>query len=145
MFIILICLAGSGVALLLFALIKQRDTKNTDQKLDKLDNSLKEAENIIFELDDLSNSVRKEIDEKYQEMLQLYSILDEKKNESIAEKTQAEYKKINKNLRPVSEKASKIKSLYDQGYTVSKIAQLLKIGQGEVNLTLNLNRERSGV
>ncbi|MDR2939338.1 MAG: hypothetical protein LBV08_03345 [Clostridiales bacterium] len=168
MFILLIFLASLGVLLLAYAFVKQYSSKNVRADYDKLfsslDGSVREAENIMGELDDFSNSIKKDFEDKFQEMVQLYNLLEEKKQEIISlEYKKADYEKAepvilpeevilpgnkivkgNKYKRPVSEKIVKIRSMHAEGYTVSKIARALNIGQGEVKLTLDLNRERTG-
>lgn len=124
--------------------------------LEKIDAA---ADTALTELHTTVNQALAELDEKYQAMLFLYNLLDEKKKEvaalmersavhstpSAARSTQAERRTVKKAEPRVGNRArlERIKILADEGLSVSEIAKQLNIGQGEVRLTMDLAERQS--
>jgi len=118
------------------------------------------ADNTADELYKLSQDVVSEIDDKYQQLLYLYNMIDEKAaklgstgsidisvDDSInfskeKEKTKeiASRKGLNPNL--INEKYRAVFDLYNKGNDIPEIARALSIGQGEVKLVLELGKGR---
>lgn len=122
-------------------------------KLNEFDSSLNNADIAIDELNDMSQTVFKQFDEKYQELLFLYNLVDEKKKEleSLSDPSAINPIKAEKiditvddETRPeISIKHyAEISKLRNEGMDVSEIAKTLNIGKGEVSLILELGRGR---
>ncbi|MDR1913030.1 MAG: hypothetical protein LBQ68_00905 [Clostridiales bacterium] len=101
--------------------------------------SMTEADQAIDELNKLARNIFDEIEEKHQELLFLYSMLEShKKDDTVSEHKESPPKKETYK----NPKLGKIRSLFDQGMSEDEIAKTLGIGQGEVKLILSLGRER---
>lgn len=101
--------------------------------------SVGEADNAAEELHKLAGSVIGEIENKYQELLFLYNLIDEKKKELYAEygsMNAAKEKAPKKILK--HPKQQEIIKLAGEGAAVREIAKRLGMGQGEVSLILEL-------
>ena len=130
-----------------------------------VDQSVKEADSAIENLNRLSTSVFEEFEQKYQEILFLYSLMDEKKKE-IADiyakplpstssesdsgvETPSEEPVLvleQERLTPVAPlrhpNYDEIMKLSDEGMPVAEIAKELDMGQGEVKLIIELGKGR---
>ena len=133
-----------------------------------MDKSIEEADEAVENLNKLSQSVFDELEKKYQEILFLYSLMDEKKKditeiyskpmpvapqttkskEAVAEAPQNKESAPQEDSKPAMPLASAIKNpnlkqilkLRDEGMDVAEIAKTLDIGQGEVQLILGLGK-----
>ncbi len=90
-----------------------------------------------------TDEIFKQLDDKYQEILFLYSLIDNKKQEladyySKTPETKAETPRT----RVVSKKHKEIIDHYSNGESCADIAKKLNIGQGEVRLVLELEKVR---
>jgi len=109
------------------------------KKLEAVDNSISEADNVM-----------KEMDQKYNELLYLYNLIDEKQKNistitpplvpvvparAVIHETAPVLKK---QINPRSENIIRMKH---NGMSVAQIAKELKMGQGEVSLILRLSTE----
>ena len=101
-----------------------------------------DADKAMEELNNLSRDVFNEFDEKYKELLFLYEMLDSKKNDSRKEVREAAKKAETKLSAFVNPKLKDILELKGKGMTVNQIAKTLNMGQGEVQLIMNLGRNR---
>ena len=150
-----------GIGIVIFSIIKFKPEENSstddlDRTVEKLAASINDADNAIEEINKLSKSVLDEISIKYQELLHLYSIIDEKEK-SLS----STYKQVdvsiqdtftpNKPARAKSPpdissinnpKHREIIALSNSGMNVSEIAKRLNLGQGEVSLVLELGKDR---
>ena len=120
-----------------------------DNTIRALDASIQEADSQMEEMEKLAASVFEELEGKYQELLFLYGLIDEKKKEASALYAQkvvplpvgavrAEEKRERILLN--SPNAKKILDMRDQGMDVMQIAKKLGMGQGEVKLILELSK-----
>ena len=122
-----------------------------------IDTSVKEANQASDKLTKLSKDALEEFDQKYQEILFLYSLMDEKKkdiaeiyNKPIVQDVQAEVPKPSAPQDTSSPKQvpsliknpnlPQILKLRDDGADVAEIAKTLGMGQGEVQLILGLEK-----
>ena len=118
------------------------------QKLNVLSSSVSEADEVISELSDMSKNVLKEFESKYQELLFLYNLIDEKQKNfgkedaeqlSIDEYSQqvdaAEAKSKKAEINP---KFANVLEMAKSGSSVEEIAKQLDMGKGEISLILNL-------
>jgi len=144
--IFLIAAAVTGVALVIASFFMQGAQKPGDdnyirvaENLRTLNASVEEADNAAEELHKLTDSAMKELDNKYQELLFLYNLIDEKKKElyTIYKETGARPEpRVKKPLK--HPKHQEIKNLLGEGLAVNEIAKKLGMGQGEVSLILEL-------
>lgn len=108
---------------------------------------------VYDEFSDLSNTVFKEMEEKHQELLFLYKLIDEKKNELSAFEVHKAVDNlsskgvdvsVNDNMPPKykNPRLKEIIELKNSGLTVAEIAKKLDIGQGEVSLIMEIGKGR---
>lgn len=121
-------------------------------KLNEFDSSLNNADVALNELNDMSQAVFKQFDEKYQELLFLYNLVDEKKLEleglstAGASAVRPAAKKIDiavsDETRPgfKHKRYAEILKMKNSGMKVSEIAKALDMGKGEVSLILELGK-----
>jgi len=139
-----------GVAVVIITLasigrIVNKSDGRGDAALKAVEDSIKEADEAAEELNKLAGSVLNELDKKYQEVLFLYDLIDEKKRELAAQyKNQnvrqsagvADATKRNKTIS--HPKKQEILEMHNRHTPVADIAKALDIGQGEVSLVLGL-------
>lgn len=154
-----------GIGLIVFSVVnfnpknkdKESEAFETDYTIKKLEASINDADNAIEELSKLSENIFEEISLKYQELLYLYSLIDEKHKElnygnektdvSVVNNTSTPNLNVNnKDLMSVlnssNPKHKEIRELNSRGLSVSEIAKKLNLGQGEVKLVLELGKGR---
>lgn len=162
---------GIGIILIIFSLILNKkqntnsDLSQSDLITEKQNNLLKiieDADDAIEQLNGISKSIFEQQEEKYQELLYLYQIIDEKKEElsEIWEKTisletlenistknnSSEILNNKNNIETANNFVAsnphynEIVTLHNKGVTITQIAKQLNIGQGEVSLVLELRR-----
>jgi len=162
--ILIICLIVGG-GFVLYSVVNFHGARKDDEesslpnaedrlaeKLSVYQSSVEEADEAINELNDVSKSVFKEFDGKYQELLFLYNLIEEKKQElegqpaltmpAAAPRRQVDYvidDSTKKSTLPMtSPKFANVLELKNKGLSIDEIAQQLNIGKGEVSLILNL-------
>lgn len=139
--LILMFLFGIVVVIVSGIKIKNEENNNENLQVDNAINALniatKEANNAINELDKISKSVFLEMENKYQEILYLYYLMEDKKNEpeNIQEQEKIKPKKVNV-------KSNEIKKLHLDGLGIFEIAKKLNMGIGEVKLIIELGKDR---
>lgn len=158
-FVLILLLVGGGVFVVIAAFGHSRaDVAGSDTLLDSDD----PAGEAISEFDDMSKSVFKEFDNKYQELLFLYSLIDEKQKKIENGYTTANFhlkdqardlakyaKQVdltigdNKKM-DINPKFSNIIRMYKEGQTVEEIARKLDMGKGEVELIVTLGGGQNG-
>ena len=147
--ILLIAAAAAGVVLVAVSFFIQANKKTTDDDeaetetasaITAIGASVEEADNAAEELHKLAGSVMEELENKYQELLFLYNLIDEKKKETYnnyknndSGAKRGERKKTLKHPRQ-----QEIQALVDEGVKIPEIAKRLGMGQGEVSLILEL-------
>lgn len=156
-----------GIGLVIFSLIqfsihkKSDSTENSDisYAFESIEKSIIKIDKTVDEFERLSNKSLKEMDDKYQELLFLYTLMDDKKAEVSNLDTPLVYKSPkNNSAQPISSSNKNINSkeravinnpkltaiieLEQQGLSISEIAKQLDMGQGEVKLILELGRAR---
>jgi len=180
--IVLFIAISIGIGLVVFALFKFSATKKENDSDDSASVNSKELENAIKDINktkeeidktmeefsELTGSVFREIDEKYHELLFLYTLMDDKKTEidnfykESKQSTPSTSMPVQRNLSPehqISQKATQEKKIKERatisnpkldqiieleklGLSLSEIAKKLDMGQGEVKLILELGRVR---
>ena len=131
---ILLLMITVGSVFVLVAIIKQKENTNEPELNPKIE-----------EIDTMSQSILKDFDQKYQELLFLYNLIDEKqKNVSeqplLAPKATIDYK-IEANAdtdRGINPRFNNVIKLKNSGLTIDEIAKKLDMGKGEVSLIINL-------
>jgi hypothetical protein len=136
------CLVAAALASMIAEGKKADGRRQAEQEsIKSLNTSLIDADEAMEEMDKLAKSIFKEMEEKHQELLFLFSMIEGKKaeaEESAGERPEQESRKSGfKNP-----KLGKIRDLYDKGLAIEEIARALGIGQGEVKLILNLGKGR---
>jgi len=141
--ILLAAAAAVGILLVAISFFIQGRAKNdgADGVIKNIGASIEEADSAAEELHKLAGSVMEELDNKYQELLFLYNLIDEKKKESRADHVGAAVKKEKPPRKTLAHpRQQEIMSLVNGGSTVAEIAKKLGMGQGEVSLILELGR-----
>ena len=120
------------------------------QKLDNLESSVSEADEAANMLDGMSKNVFKELDSKYQELLFLYNLIDEKQKNLDKTGGQINFEMpadLSKRIDIVIDDSKKIAinpkfanvlELHKAGISIEQIAKQLDMGKGQVELILNL-------
>ncbi len=108
--------------------------KNSDNvKNTKIDKNI-DIDDKIEQLSSLGDSIFNEFDLKYEELLEMYKLIDEKEKKILG-KSEVGNTIINKKI---SKKGREIYKLEDQGIKNVEIAKKLNLGIREVNLILSL-------
>ncbi len=154
---------GIIIVVVSLVFIKDQDGKvetadygiNTENTLKAINESVSEAEKVLDELDKTSVDVFNELNEKYQELLFLYSMVDEKKVEiagkvdvaaaGVPPKSQQGYVPkgtIGNSVMNIfnKERFIQVSELLNSGLSHEQVAKKLGIGVGEVKLILDLGR-----
>lgn len=148
--------------------IEMNQFDSTTEKQNELIKVIEDADDAIEQLNSVSKSIFEEQEQKYQELLYLYQIIDDKKqellnvfdkmtsmkfkedlNENVKEESFKVADIVNKedenNFAVTNSKHNEIIDLYNSGHTVTQIAQQLNIGQGEVSLVIKLNKRGENI
>lgn len=156
--IILILLMCVGIGLIIFSALNKKGMKKESNDYFEANASVQlvrqavlDADNAIEQLNKISANIFEEFEEKYQELLFLYQMIDDMKEkrekvdfkansvressvlDNSGQKTERYFK--NPNLE-------KIKNMYEQGLSISEISKALNMGQGEIKLILELGKAR---
>lgn len=126
-----------------------------EKKLEAMESGISEADNVLAELGNVSQNVFSELDRKYNELLFLYNLIDEKKNELTASSSPVKAGE-NTHEHTAAEAAASVASdgmpesayknprlkrileLKQSGMSIGQIAKELDMGQGEVSLIMGL-------
>ena len=124
---------------------------NIDKSIKQIKETIDQADLAIDDLNLLSEQIFKRFDEKQKQLLFLYETIENKKSTSnkvdikIRENILVDnnYEKNIKNTNYVNSHpmAHKIKELLDQNMSISDIAKTLNMGQGEVELIINIGKD----
>ena len=143
-------------------------------KMRVMDATMSEADTVLAELNDVSKNVFKEIDDKYQELLFLYNLIEDKKKKNAEmPRSEAVFEAVpqvkttgnkhddssnksksarkSEGVQQISAgaiaaiyknpKLAEILDLSESGLSVAEIAKKLKLGKGEVELILSLDKK----
>ena len=157
-FMLILLLVGGGVCIVVAAFVHSRSNaagfvgQNT---------TADQADEALSELDDMSKTVFKEFDNKYQELLFLYSLVDEK--QKSLEGAQQVPSGPHNQARGLAEYAGRVDIVIDdskktdinpkfasilrmhrEGQSAEEIARKLDMGKGEVSLIITLGRGQNG-
>ncbi|MCL2169539.1 MAG: DUF6115 domain-containing protein [Defluviitaleaceae bacterium] len=154
-----VVLASSG-----FGKSRAEDVEeNAKVTLDALDSTVSEADEAITELNDMSKKISKEFESKYQELLFLYNLIDEKQKEVASNGEAAQGAASPRSLGAMSEiqakpqsaqelppsnpiasnpRFAKVLEFHKSGKSVEEIAASLDMGKGEIGLILTLGGGR---
>lgn len=157
-FMLLVLLAVGG-ACVVFAGLAFGSTKKEQAEADVV-----EADEALSDLNDMSKSVFKEFDSKYQELLFLYNLIDEKQKK-VGGQVQAQaasapqipatqahtlekYAESKLDIviddskkMALNPKFANVLEMHRNGKTVEEIAKQLDIGKGEISLILTLGKK----
>ena len=165
--LILMLVIGAGFILASAILNKENNLTSDNQdeglvslakKINTLESSVTEADEAVGLLDDMSKTVFKELDNKYQELLFLYNLIDEKQK-SISKPGSSP--QMPENYTPRFDfvagapkkaesgfvgnpKIANVLRLSAKGLSVDEIAKQLDMGKGEISLILNLSSNPGG-
>ena len=154
--VIMVLLIIVGIVLVVFACMSKNKSENKNDYFEAnaavqlVKQAVDDADNAIEQLNKISSNVFEEFEEKYQELLFLYQMIDDMKekrdkydfntstrtNDSF-EKRQVFLSERNYFKNP---NLDKIKNMQEQGLSVSEISKALNMGQGEVKLILELGK-----
>jgi predicted transcriptional regulator len=168
--------AGVGVAVALYALFRKSREHEPVAWRDRITGAMDAAEGIVMqrgsdtggtsakieehwqeidktleEFHSAANTAIAELDDKYQEMMFLYTLIDEKKKEVLelynTEPKVADKPAVATRPRPATNRSSHprrkdIVNLSKQGLSISEIAQELNVGQDMVSLILEMGKSR---
>ena len=141
-YIIVIMLIVGGV---LIAAASLGVGKNADgdiaEKLDALENTVTEADETMTELNDMTKNAMREFDAKYQELLFLYNLIDEKqKNVDKAPTAPARIDIVTDDSKKmaINPKFANVIDMHRGGKSIEEIAKQLDMGKGEVGLIVSL-------
>jgi hypothetical protein len=145
--LILMLVAGGSFVLLAILGFKKSETEQADSilsdKLDVLGSSVTEVDEAISELSDMSKNVFKEFESKYQELLFLYNLIDEKEKRIEALGTMQVAGPLENTKKPdINPKFANVIEMHHTGKTVEEIARELDMGKGEIDLILTLGGGR---
>ncbi len=148
-------LIALGIILVVIALLVTI-SNNKKQKRNEVitinNENANDPENTVSEIDKIAKQIFEEMEGKYQELLFLYSLIDEKKKEistPVKPKEKREEKKPEPEPAPIAKmpirsvkgsKFDKIEEMYDSGMSFADIARTLNMGQGEVALIYSLGK-----
>ena len=153
-----------GIALVVVSLISQfKGKSNENPDFDIMDNSIKaigvsikEADETAEELNKIAGNALSELDNKYRELLFLYNLIEEKKQELYSLNKDKSVKRAEKSNPPPKgdylfarqqvttlnhPRRQEIMNLQNEGASIAEIAKKLSMGQGEVKLILELERK----
>ena len=133
----------SSIVCVITLVKKSRYEIDIDERLKEFDKIFEEA---VTEINKIATLIDNEINEKYRSILFLYNLIEDKTVQPVEIKEEPEFE-IPPELEPVS-KASmydKVKELSIYGHTVAEIAKTLGIGQGEVQLIIDLYSKREKI
>lgn len=148
---ILIASICVGFALIIFSLFNKKDKiEDTDnfydiEAINELVNKLMEdADLAVNQINDLANDIFQEFEEKYQQMLFLYQLIDDKiqSMESKVDKEVDNSYESSFDYNYSNPKLNEIKEMYQKGMSISEISKTLDMGQGEVKLIMELGKMR---
>ncbi len=152
----LIALGIILVVIALLVMISNNKKQKRNEVITVNSDNANDPENTVSEIDKIAKQIFEEMEGKYQELLFLYSLIDEKKKEiSTPVKTIEKREEKKTELRPEPEPApiakmptrsvkgskfEKIEEMYDSGMSFADIARTLNMGQGEVALIYSLGK-----
>ncbi|MCL2752848.1 MAG: hypothetical protein FWE44_01710 [Defluviitaleaceae bacterium] len=122
------------------------EAKDITEKLDALEITVSEADETMSELNDMTKNAMKEFDAKYQELLFLYNLIDEKQknvNGGSTAKPSRQSKSVDMIIddskkMSINPKFTNVLEMYKNGKGVEEIAKQLDMGKGEVGLIISL-------
>lgn len=158
-----------GFILIIYSLVKVQKNENNnseiftvEEAIKKLKTQIEDADKVMNELNSLAEQIFLQFQEKRQELLFLYDLIEQKQkdispniditidgkaqNETKENEVQNETKekKQNKNYKkyenPLLEQILEMK---EKGISNSEIAKSMNVGKGEIELILNLWKEYS--
>lgn len=154
--VVLIILLCVGFVFIVIGVLK-KETKDNDeffieagQSIKLVKDAVKDADDAVEQLNSLTEDMLNEFDEKYQELIFLYQLIDDMKNLESKDYNSDFYendnnmKKSNKKYNNTinNPKLKEIIKLHEEGKSISEISKSLNIGQGEVKLIMELNKVR---
>ena len=124
-----------------------RNLPDIDERLNTLETTVSEADEAAVALDGMSKNVFKELDDKYQSLLFLYNLIDDKEKNVNASEAKS-VRSATAPFDPLSQLVTRktgVNPKYDivfkmraAGKSPDEIAKELKMGKGQVSLILNL-------
>lgn len=145
-----------GFIMIIYSIVMINKNNNTtpisdiDNSIKKIQDAMDKADLAIDDLNLLSEKIFKNFDEKQKQLLFLYDAIEKKKaisnNNSrvdikLDEKVLMPKKQDNKKIINSHPMAKKINEMALRGMSVPDIAKTLNMGQGAVELIINLGKE----
>ena len=150
---ILLIIIILGFSIIIFSILKinkynnATPISNIDSSIKQIKETIDQADLAIDDLNLMSEQIFKRFDEKQKQLLFLYESIEKKKGNINNIDIKVDEKLINKDmyknkknitLHPM---ANKILELSEKNMTIPDIAKELDIGQGEVELIINLGKD----
>lgn len=154
---ILVFLMIIGIVLVVFSCAgmgknkKDNDYFEANASVQLVKQAVGDADNAIEQLNKMSSDIFEEFEEKYQELLFLYQMIDDmkEKREKFDINTEIHENgnfKQERNYKPASSyrnpNLEKIRNMQEKGLSIPEISKALNMGQGEVKLILELGKAR---
>lgn len=155
--VVLIILLCVGFVFIVIGVLK-KETKDKDeffieagQSIKLVKDAVKEADDAVEQLNSLTEDMLNEFDEKYQELIFLYQLIDDMKNLESNKDYNSDFYENNNDMKKDNKKYNntinnpklkEIIKLHEEGKNISEISKSLNIGQGEVKLIMELNKVR---
>jgi len=136
---------GIVIVISTFLSLKQIGGQTSEPQPEELSvASIPETDHAIDEINNTGAQILGELDDKHQELLFLYNMIEDRKKDEIGSVSElvANDSQIKPSESFKNPKLGKIRALYDQGMTEEEIAKTLGIGQGEVKLILSIGKGR---
>ena len=152
-FMLVLVLVAGGICIIFASVAFSKSNAEAadeylENKLEVLGSSVNEADEAISELNDMSKNMMKELDNKYQELLYLYNLIDEKQKGFVpaaASSTSSSSPApvaAKKAMASINPKFARVLEMFETGKSIEDIAIEMDMGKGEVGLILNLGGGR---
>ncbi|MDR3239645.1 MAG: hypothetical protein LBT44_06110 [Clostridiales bacterium] len=140
----------TGIVLVLYSMLwltragRRQQSQETESVVKSIRESVQEADQATEELHKTAKAIFAEMEEKRQELLVLFYMIEDRKKGMQPDRAEAPLKERTfmdgGEESKANLKAGKINALHEQGMSEAQIAKSLGIGQGEVKLILNLGK-----
>jgi len=143
-----------GILLVVFACLSKKKAVdneesyfNADMSVRLVRNAISDANDTIERLNKLSSDTLEKFENKYQELLFLYQMIDdmkEKRSETGLDDYQKgfNFQKDEKSGVSKNPNYDRIKNMRENGFSISEISKALNMGQSEIKLILEIGKAR---
>lgn len=146
---ILLILLGLLIVIISFYIKDKNSSENTlysNEHYEEFGARIEELNNKILQVNEYSEFIKAELEDKHKELLFLYQMINEKSkqinsidsNIDNSDDSAKDYEELSNKIEPKKNNNKLILELSNKGYTVKEISRMLDIAQGEVKLVLDL-------